>query len=174
MWISARTATTLAFAALALVMVAVAAPLLPRPQLPSLPEERTVKTKDKLGAATLVIESPERVRSQRMAPSATVPKGAANWAGRVGTGTAGTPDGETVHRLRTLLKDARTVADPRARAAEPTTVVRFVRDGHRVDVMLDLKADRLMVVHDGEPVGAFAISGLHREYANLGATLVDR
>ena len=174
MWISARTATTLAFAALALVMVAVAAPLLPRPRLPLLPQERVARTADKLGAAAFVIESPDRVRFQRMERSGAVPEGAANWAGLVGVGTAGTPDAETVGRLRNLLKDARTVPDPRARAAEPNAVVRFVRDGHRVDVMLDAKADRLIVVHDGEPVGAFAISGLHREYANLGVSLVGR
>ena len=172
MWISARTATTLALAALVLVMAAVASPLLPRPKLPSLPEERVVTRGDKFGSATLAIDSPERVRSQRMEPGETVPKGAAHWAGFVGAGPAGTPDAETVSRLRSLMKDARTVADARARAAKPTWVVRFVRDDRRVDVMFDAKADRLVVVQDGEPVGAFAVSGLRREYADLGDALL--
>ncbi len=171
MWISARTATTLAAAALLLVMVAVAAPLIPRPNLPSLPEERAAKVVDKFGAAEAVLARPERVRAQRMVEGAKGTPGGAVWQGRVGSGVAGTPDGDTVGRLRILLRDARTVADPRAEAAQPGWVVRLVRDDHRVDVMVDADHDRLMIVEDGKAVGGFAVAGLHREFVALGDAL---
>ncbi len=167
MWISARTALTLATAALLLVVVAVGAPLMPHSHLPSLPGKRPAPTAEKFGAATAVLDGPERVRSQRMETAANVPTGAAQWAGRVGAGTAITPSAETVARLRALLKDARTVADPRAERAEPAWVVRFVRDAHRVDVMVDPAHDRLVVVQDGRPLGGFAFAGLHREFGLL-------
>ena len=175
MWISARTALTLASAALLLVVVAVGAPLMPRPHLPPLPRERALprapRTVAKFGAATTALDAPERVRSQRMEPLATVPAGAAQWDGRVGTGPAGVPSAETVARLRALLDDPRTVADPGAERVAPAWVVRFVRDDHRVDVMADPSTDRLVVVRDGRPVGRFAVAGLHRELAELGAAL---
>lgn len=167
MWISARTATTLAAAALLLVMVAVAAPLLPRPRLPSLPEERVAK----FGAAQAALEAPERVRAQRMAAEAPAPKGAAQWADRVGVGTAESPSPETVRRLASLLRDGRTVAGVVPTDVRPSWVVRFVRDDHRVDVMVDAGHDRLVVVRDGTPVGGYAVSSLHREFAALGGTL---
>ena len=172
MWISARTASTLAVAALLLVVAAVAAPLLPRPNLPRLPEERGVRRAGGLAEALSAIDAPERVRWQRMSPRGVAPEGAARWAGFVGVGPAGTPDPDAVARLRTLLKDARTVADPRAKAARPDWVVRFVRDGHRVDVMLDARADRLIVARDGAAVETFAVAGLHREFAALGGSFV--
>ena len=170
MWISARTALTLAAAALLLVVVAVAAPLMPRPHLPPLPAHRA-HVASKFGEATAALDAPERVRSQRMETLASAPAGGAHWAGRVGVGAAATPPEETITRLRTLLKDARTVADPRAERAAPAWVVRFVRDAHRVDVMVDLASDRLVVVRDGALVGAYAIAGLHREFADLASGL---
>ena len=175
MWISARTAVTLAAAALLLVMVAVAAPLMPRPNLPSLPEERAARAGDsKFGAATAALEAPERARAQRMAPASTVPPGAAHWAGSVGTGAAKVPSAEVLARLRVLLKDARTVADPRAETASPEWVVRLVRDDHRVDVMVDPAHDRLVVARDGERIGVYATTGLRREYGALGDALLVR
>lgn len=175
MWISARTAVTLASAALLLVVAAVAAPLVPRPNLPSLPEERIAKAGDaKFGAATAALEAPERVRAQRMTATSVVPKGAAHWAGAVGTGPARVPDAETVTRLRVLLKDARTVADPRAEAATPEWVVRLVRDDHRVDVMVDPSHGQLVIVQDGQKIGTFSTSGLRREFEALGSALLPR
>lgn len=191
MWISARTATTLAAAALLLVMVAVAAPLIPRPNLPSLPEERptpaaTTKTAppvvadkseaskpsaDKFGEATAVLAAPERVRAQRMETGVPALLGAARWAARVGTGPAATPSDESVKRLLTLLRDARTVADPRAAKAEPAWVVRLVRDERKVDVMVDPAHDRLVVSLDGKVVGTFGAAALHREFSGLGEVL---
>lgn len=174
MWISARTATTLAAAALLLVMVAVAAPLMPRPHLPSLPEERVARTlgvADKFGAAETALAAPERVRAQRMEEGAAGSPGGARWGDSAGMGAALTPDDGTVARLRTLLHDARTVADPRAEAARPTWVVRLVRDDHRVDVMVDADHDRVVVAQDGKPVGGYAVAGLGREFRALGEDL---
>ena len=176
MWISARTALTLAGAALLLVMVAVAAPLIPRPNLPSLPEERAAhaaaKPADKLGPAAPILAGPERARVQRMVEGAKPTPGGAKWGGRSGSGPAETPPPDAIARLRALLRDARTVADPRAETAEPAYVVRLVRDDHRLDVMVDADRDRVVVARDGVPVAAFATAGLHREYADLGASLL--
>ena len=175
MWISARTALTLAAAALLLVVVAVAAPLMPRSHLPPLPGERPAARRaravEKFGAATAALDAPERVREQRMAPERAAAVGAAQWAGRVGTGPATVPSAAAVARVRALLNDPRTVADPRAERAEPAWVVRFVRDEHRVDVMVDPAHDRLVVVRDGQPLGGFAVAGLHREFADLDRTI---
>ena len=175
MWISARTAVTLATAALVLVMFAMAAPFIPAPHLPSLPEERTavghgVKA-EKFGAASAALSAPERVRAQRMTESGSVPEGAARLGGRIGNGPAAEPSSEAISRLVALLRDARTVANPRASDAEPTWVVRFVRDGHKVDVMVDPASDRLVVALDGAPVGAYRTVALHREIAALGTHL---
>ncbi|RYG21102.1 hypothetical protein EON82_19375 [bacterium] len=179
MWISARTATTLAAAALLLVMVAVAAPLLPRPHLPSLPEERalakTVASGDKFGAATAVLQAPERVRAQRMSKCdpATAAEGGARLVatGRYGNGPAVEPSQDTVKRLLALLKDARTVADPRAAEAEATWVVRLVRGDKKVDVMVDPANDRAVLTVNGEPVGSYGIAALHHEFTLLGNSL---
>lgn len=172
MWISARTATTLATSALVLVLVAMAAPLMPKPHLPTLPEERSAaRHGSKFGAATAILEAPERIRVQRMEADVNAAQGGACLNGRAGTGPARTPSDESVNRLLALLRDARTVADPRAAAATPTWVVRFVRDGRKVDVMVDPKSDRLALALDGQTVGTFTTPALHREFASLGDAL---
>lgn len=177
MWISARTATTLAAAALLLVMAAVAAPLIPRAHLPSLPEEQTLKqtTASKYGAATAILETPERVRAQRMSacdPAAS-PQGGAQLkaAGRYGTGPALEPKADTVQRLTALLKDPRIVPDPRAATADVSYVVRLVRGTQKVDVMVDPTHDRLVVAVDQVPIGSYAFAGLHKEFSDLGEAL---
>lgn len=174
MWISARTATTLAAAALLLVLAALAAPFLPRPKLPSLPRERAIKpptSSEKFGEAARVLASPERSRGQRMAPGVPAPPEAARWADRVGNGRAVEPSAETVKRLVALLNDARTIADPRASKAEPAWVVRLVRGDHKVDVMVDGATDRLVVALDGRAVGTYAAPALHREFKGLEGVL---
>ena len=170
MWISAKSAAILAVAAVVLVVIALGAPYVPRPRLPALPLERRLPA-DKLGLALPILEAPERARAQRMLVGAPVLQGSARWAARVGTGPAATPDKEALRRLVALLKDARTVSDPRAERAEPAWVVRFARGAQRVDVMVDPAHDRLVLALDGKPVGTFAIAALHRDYSALGQTL---
>ncbi len=174
MWISARTATTLAAAALLLVMAAVAAPLIPRAHLPSLPEEKPAVT-SKFGAATAILEAPERVRAQRMSACdpATSPKGGAQLtaAGRYGSGPAVEPKPDIVQRLAALLQDPHIVADPRAATADVSYVVRLVRGTQKVDVMVDPTHDRLVVALDQTPVGAYTFAGLHKEFSDLGDAL---
>ena len=182
MWISARTATTLAAAALLLVMVAVAAPLIPRPHLPSLPEERQAAkapvTGDKFGLATEVLQAPERFRAQRMSKCdpATAAEGGARLVatGRYGSGPAIEPTADTVKRLVALLKDSRTVADAQAASAEATWVVRLASGTRKVDVMVDPANDRVVLALNGEPVGSYGIAGLHREFNDLGNELFPR
>ena len=86
----------------------------------------------------------------------------------MGTGRAVEPSEEAVIRLLALLRDARTVADPRATTADPAWVVRLVRGDRKVDVMADPKADRLVVSIDGVPVGGYGTVALHKEFAELG------
>lgn len=180
MWISARTAITLAAAAFLLVMFAVAAPLIPRPQLPSLPAERSsapAVATGKFGAATAILEKPLRVRAQQMktkAEAGAVAQGGAvlETTGRYGTGAAVVPSADSVKRLVALLKNDRTVSDPRASQAEATWVVRLATDEHKVDVMVDSKNDRLVVALDGRPVGSYGTVGLHREFSDLGSMIL--
>lgn len=178
MWISARTATTLAAAALLLVVAAVAAPLIPRPHLPSLPEEKTAvpDKSDKFAGASAILDAPDRVRAQRMTACdpRTAAKGGAmlEAAGRYGSGPAVTPGADSVKRLVALLKDSRVATDPRAADAPVSYVVRLVRGEQKVDVMVDPAGDRLVVALDRRPVGAYTIAGLHKEFADLGAALL--
>jgi hypothetical protein len=172
MWISARTATTLAAAALLLVMAAVAAPLIPRAHLPNLPEEQTPVTTGKYGAATPVLESPDRVRAQKMAEGPPTEGGAQlKAANRCGTGPAVEPKPDAVQRLTALLKNPHIVADPRAATAEVSYVVRLVRGDQKVDVMVDPLHDRLVVALDRQPVGSYSFAGLHKEFTDLSLAL---
>ncbi len=172
MWISAKTAMILLAALLALAVLAVASPLLPRPRLPLLPAERVAQTAaDKLGPALAILDAPERARAQRMLVGAPILEGSARCGERTGTGPAAVPGDETLRRLAVLLKDARTASDPRAAKAEPTYVVRFVRGADKLDVMVDPDHDRLVLAMGGKVLGTFSAASLHREYANLGETL---
>jgi hypothetical protein len=88
--------------------------------------------------------------------------------GRYGSGPAVEPSEDVVKRLLALLKDSRTVVDPRAASAEATWVVRLVRDDKKVDVMVDPVNDRLVLAVNREPISSYGIAGLHREFVALG------